>query len=165
MGTANTWLRSLRGREITALVLGINGAAMLCGGLILLLVTAFFVANADPSVGIVVALREFPAAPSKSGQHGSTFSPVIRFEDTDGNPVEFVAAWRTNPPAYAAGDRVPVLYPRQDPNRAIVDSFAEKWLLPAIFTGVGIAMLAGTWIARRWPIGSKAGPAPPQHAP
>lgn len=44
----------------------------------------------------------------------------------------------------AVGTKVDVLYKTNDPNRAQIDSFTERWLFPTVFGGIGgLVMLAG----------------------
>lgn len=138
-------------RGLVATVLGVNGAGMLAAGLVLLAVNAHFIANAVETSGVVVAFREYPGTPSKSGARNSSFAPVVAFDTRDGRRVEFVALWSSNPPAYAAGDRVAVLHHPEQPDRAMIDSFTGKWLLPAIFAGIGQFLLILAVLIMRWP--------------
>src|SRR5262245_32074598 len=45
---------------------------------------------------------------------GYMYSPLVRFETTDGSTIEFQSTLRTNPPAYRTGQTVSVLYDPED---------------------------------------------------
>lgn len=80
--------------------------------------------------GKVVALKESPA----THDSGVTYYPVIEYE-VAGRSYTFTPSNSSNPPAYAVGERVALLYDPSDPGRARVDSWWELWLMPLALGG------------------------------
>ena len=115
---------------------------------VLSLTTAIAMARAERATGIVVAFSgTTPPHTQKGPPPQPTVAPVIAFTAADGRERRFTAGWYASEPVYALGDRVPVLYRRNDPARAWIDSFAETWLFPviasvisAVFLVVGLLM-------------------------
>lgn len=80
---------------------------------------------------------------------GYMFAPLVRFETTDGNTVEFQSSFRSNPPAYRTGQIVSVLYDPEDPQSAAIRGVFSLWLTSMIlgfigfmFTAIGAGMVA-----------------------
>lgn len=105
-------------------------------------------ANWHRAIGQVVAFRGVTPPPVQKGpQPEPRVSPVIAFEAGDGKARQLVTGWASAQPAYALGDRVPVLYDAANPDNAVVDSFTEKWGLPLMLAaaatlglGLGLAI-------------------------
>jgi Protein of unknown function (DUF3592) len=83
-----------------------------------------------------------------SDNTGYLFTPLVRFQTAQGRTIEFQSSLRTNPPAYRAGQTVPVLYDPEEPQSAAIRGVLSLWLLPIIlsfigliFSGVGTAMV------------------------
>ncbi len=100
--------------------------------------------------GMVVALD------LRSGNDGSVYAPVVRWQDRSGIAHEFTSRAGSNPAAYEQGETVPVIYPPDEPGRAKIDGFWDRYLLPLIFAGLGSvftvigALLVGSYLRRRW---------------
>lgn len=71
---------------------------------------------------------------------GKGSSPVVRYTVAE-KPFEIESSISTSPPAYRIGEKVVVLYPRDNPASGRIDSFAERWLFAVIFGGVGLLLL------------------------
>ena len=123
------------------------GLGCLAASAIVRSVIGGFVDSAAKAQGTVVEL--VPAGRGKS--------PVIRFTTPDGQDVTFRSANASNPPDYAVGEAVPVLYdpaaPERDPR---IESLSEVWtpvivlaLMGLIFGGVGLAVVVGEVRRRR----------------
>jgi hypothetical protein len=70
-----------------------------------------------------------------SGNRGG-MSPIIQYE-VDGRTFEIQSSISSSPPGYSVGEKVKVLYLPDQPAAGSLDSFAERWLLPLIFGGLG----------------------------
>lgn len=92
--------------------------------------TRRFVEESVTAFGEVVGLREY------SGD-GVTYAPVIRFDIPGGGVSEFTESISSSPPAHKVGDRVKILYHRDDPSRARVASTLNLYLLTIIFAAIG----------------------------
>ncbi len=121
--------------------------------------TGFFTALVFGAVGLAlsgVALASLQASRELGRTAERTFGTVVRLEvdgsDASAPVVEFTtAAGETaqvqgtvfsKPPDFAVGDEVQVLVPPGRPQEAVIDSFTQRWLLPAIFGAMGIIFLA-----------------------
>ncbi len=107
-----------------------------------------FTDSAGRATGVVVGLER------NSGDSSSnSVSSRVRFTTGEGRTVEFVETLSTYPPRNAVGDRVPVLYDRDQPMSAMLDDFWSHRLgvvivgvfaaifgtLGAIFSLIGLA--------------------------
>jgi hypothetical protein len=64
--------------------------------------------------GIVVGLHE------NYDSDGSTYTPIVQFRTDSGQSVEFVSSYSSSPPAYRVGETVTVVYPPENPEKAII---------------------------------------------
>ena len=71
----------------------------------------------------------------------TVFAAVVRFEDGAGAPHQFAEPISANPPPYARGQRVAVLYDPVSPEKALIDSFWGRFFLPVLFGGLGLLFL------------------------
>jgi Protein of unknown function (DUF3592) len=88
--------------------------------------------NAERTTGEVVKML---AAGGKGGS-----KPVVRYT-VDGRDFEIQGWISTSPPAYTVGEKVTVLYDRNNPADGHIDTFVERWLFPVIFSGIGGVLL------------------------
>ena len=58
---------------------------------------------------------------------GNLYTPVIRFEDLEGNSHEFDASIATRTPSYDVEEKVPVVYSLDDPKLVRIDYWATHW--------------------------------------
>lgn len=109
----------------------------------LLLAAANFV-NADRDIagrglqtqGIVVDVI------SDHGYRGRiAYQPIVSFTDQTGQQRYFTSQVSSNPPAYAKGESVAVLYDPSRPDKAMIDSFVDRHLGSLMF-GIMGAILA-----------------------
>jgi Protein of unknown function (DUF3592) len=63
--------------------------------------------------------------------------PVVSYE-LRGEPYQIAGTAWANPPAYAVGDPVQVLYPPDQPRAARIYSWFEFWFLPTLLGGIGL---------------------------
>lgn len=82
--------------------------------------------NSDQVTGVVVDFQ--------SGGSGS--SPVIDYE-WQGQKRQYHSTTSSNPPAYEMNEDVPIYVNRDNPADVIVDTFTDRWLLIAVFGGLG----------------------------
>jgi hypothetical protein len=119
----------------------ILGAVLLAIGVLWALNQWHFRTAAAAAEGLVVdVVVETDAKGSRM------YSPVVEFTDTLGERFRFqegVAV--TGSPFFDKGERVPVLYERENPARAQIDSFSSSWLVPLLFAAFGLIFM---WVAR-----------------
>lgn len=83
--------------------------------------------NGETTTGLVVEMEE-----SSTGEGGCcVYSPVIEFS-ANGQPYTFEGDNASNPPAYAVGEEVSVLYDPANPATAQINKWTERWLFPII---------------------------------
>lgn len=71
---------------------------------------------------------------------GDSYAPLIEFKDRSGKKIE-IKGIASSPPRYQIGQQVAILYPENNPEKAVIDSFLEKWLLIVIMIGFGLILL------------------------
>lgn len=99
-----------------------------------------FEAQALRADGTVVA-RVHSAHTASDGTPSRTWCPDVRFTTRAGRSVVFTGSVCAKPASYRVGERVAVLYPREDPMRASVSGFGERWLAVLITGCVGLVFL------------------------
>ena len=95
-----------------------------------------FIDRSERVLGEVVGLQGY-----------DTVAPVIEFTSLTGERFTFVGSVSSSPPAYAVGEDVDVIYERDTPQDALINSFFQLYFvslitgfLGTIFTGIGIAL-------------------------
>ena len=113
------------------------GILMLLGAAYLYFDTRAWLKRSVEAQGSVIEM-----VPVRDRETGSlTFAPLIRFQTTDGKTVEFQSTFQSNPPAYTAGQTVPVLYDPDRPNSAAIASLFSIWGVTIILSAVGAIFL------------------------
>jgi hypothetical protein len=107
------------------------GFAMLVGAVFWYQNTRAFVGAAVSAQGTVVDLVAVRSS------DGTTYRPVVRFQDGDGRTVEFSSSTSSNPPRYSRGEQLTVLYKPGDPHEAEIDGWFSLWGGPTIVAGLG----------------------------
>jgi len=99
-----------------------------------------FLNGATHTTGVVVALIE----KRDTERNLTTYAPVFTFTTEDGGTQSVTSSVATNPPGFAVGDQVRILYLRSDPAGARIDSFWQLWFWPIFLLGFGsVEILAG----------------------
>jgi hypothetical protein len=110
------------------------GTAALIAASVVAYQTRQFMAEASQADGVVVDLI------GHRGSKGSvTYAPKVAFR-AEGTPapIEFVGAVSSNPPAFAVGEHVEVVYDVRRPQQARIATTFELWAMPLIFGGLGL---------------------------
>ena len=82
---------------------------------------------------------------------GSSYAPIVRFRAHSGHTLEFQSGYYTYPAAYEIGQTVTVLYPADNPSKAILKG--ESNLLILIFGILGVVCCFAFGIAA-WVMGN-----------
>jgi hypothetical protein len=109
------------------------GSIFLIVGIIITLNTRSFVAKSVTTQGTVIDLIRRTSGSSRS----SVYYPMIQFTTSSGDRIIFEANSGSSQPAFKKDQQVEVLYNPQQPNSAVINSWAELWLLPVICTAMG----------------------------
>ena len=70
------------------------------------------------------------------------YAPVVQFQTNNGKSIAFESSLSSNPPDYAVGDSVQVLYIEDDPSHAKIYGFFYLWGGSLIFGGIGTPFFA-----------------------
>lgn len=132
--------RKLKDR-LSAAVLLVGGAAMVFGGMWLVIGNAGFLRHAARAPGTVIDVV------GERGVRGRMYYPVVRYRTRrDGAGVTFKAKpglmWAS---PFDVGERVTVAYDEGDPRDAKIVSFWTLWLMPASLVLLGAACLFAGW--------------------
>jgi hypothetical protein len=108
------------------------GVVVLIVGAVVFVRTVQFVAGAERVTGTVIDLSR-----ETDSEGGSVYRPVVRFTTREGEAVQFVSSVGSSPPSAEPGDRVDVLYDREDPYDAKLGGFFDLWMPTGIAVVVG----------------------------
>jgi hypothetical protein len=64
--------------------------------------------------------------------------PLIEYTTNEGRTRRFQSHVASNPPKYAVGDRVPIIYNPVKPSRAKINSFSGLWFVTSLLGGFGL---------------------------
>jgi hypothetical protein len=108
------------------------GPFVLLLGLISVVRTTVFILTSTATEGEVIALKVVP------GKRGSkSYAPIFRFTADDGQIYTVTSKNSTNPPSFAFGERVKVLFEKEHPEGAKIDTFLQLWMFPMVAGIVG----------------------------
>jgi hypothetical protein len=133
--------RQERNTTIARPIIVIIGAAIMIGAGFWFHETQSFLAGAIRADGVVLRNEE-----SDASDNSPTYHAVVAFTDRSGSRIEFSDSVGSSPPIYATGDKVRVLYARDNAGKAVVDRGFWNWLVPLLVTAAGaLLFLAGAW--------------------
>jgi len=112
------------------------GLGMLVGAFFVYRSTSGFLATAQTAQGTVIELVR------SQSNDSTTYRPVVRFVTAEGRSIEFVSSSGSNPPSYARGETVPVLYAPQTPEDAKINGYFALWGGATILGGLGAVFFA-----------------------
>jgi hypothetical protein len=122
------------------------GPALIAVALGFVIYTSWFLHRSVAAKGAVVSLREV-----HDPQNGTvTYAPVFTFTAADGRSYAVSSNTGNNPPAFAVGQQVPVLYETDNPTEAKIDSFIQLWLFPVVFGFAGATATAVGYFLLRY---------------
>jgi len=132
------------GQIIIAILFGGFGVVMTFAGLVKVTKTRRFVAAANSTAGRVVAYKtevyESTNDTGRAEKHATAY-PIVEFKDAKGTQRRVTTSTGSAPASFSVGAAVTVLYDRDNPERAEIDSLGELWLLPTILLGGGALFL------------------------
>jgi len=114
------------------LVFGLIGLAIMIGGGFALDYSRSFDEGGVKAPGIVVDLDY-----SQDSDGDGSYRPVVEYRDSEGRTRTYHSSTGSNPPNYEVGERVTIIYQRDNPTRAVIDGFFDRWFLPVFLFGFG----------------------------
>lgn len=134
--------RSVVGRIAVILAIGSLGLA-LCSWIYML----HFVHVAAHTSGIVIEMQQ-----QTDKDNGSvSYAPTFRFQDAGGVEHTVSSGFFQSPPDFHVGDIVEVLYLKDAPKQARINSYWQVWGLPSLAGIMGILTLSIGLILTVWP--------------
>jgi len=67
--------------------------------------------------------------------------PLIEYITREGHTRQFQSHIAPNPPKYAVGDKVPMIYSPEKTSLVKIDSFSDLWLVTGLFSGFSLLFL------------------------
>lgn len=135
--------RSIKGRRVTGIAaLPIISLVFLLLGLTGLVVSAIIYATESRSARSAIATGTIVNA---------GYRPLVQFKAADGSVVQFLSPVRSS--FLKTGDAVAVAFNPADPRDAAVDGIVGRWLLTALFGGLGcLFFVIGMGLGLLWRI-------------
>ena len=132
----------MKALNIIKYVFTIIGAGMLIGAFFLYTSTSTFLKTSITAEGEVIDLLTSRSSRSSSNSSYSgtsiTYKPLVEFIDKEGKLYEFTTNSSSNPPSYAIGERVKVLYNPKSPHDAKIQGFFSLWGAALLVGGLGL---------------------------
>jgi len=110
--------------RVLMIIVAMGLVAGICG----FFYSLYFVHTALKTAGTVIEMRELTDKETGS----VSWAPTFQFQDASGVSHTVVSDFFSAPPEFHAGDRVTVLYRRNDPQNAWIDSFWHVWGFAAL---------------------------------
>jgi hypothetical protein len=130
------------GRIIGGFFVLVLGIGLLAGSFFTTRSSLAFRASSVRTEGTVVDFSE--ETKRDNGKTTTMYTPIVEFTASSGKTIRFNSDTSSSSPGYNRGDKVPVLYSEQTPERARLDSFMSNWGGPLIFGVLGsVSLLAG----------------------
>jgi hypothetical protein len=75
------------------------------------------------------------------GKSGFIYCPQVVFTDAAGRKIQFESEVGSQPPAYNVGQQVRIIYSRENPQKAEIDSLMSLWFVPGCMAAFGLVFL------------------------
>lgn len=147
-------LKNTAGAKLAVGLLILRWALRIVGPVFLLVAvvaggrTAAFLRSSVAETGTVVSNVRVDTRPADGGDATTSFAPEFTFTGVDGKSYTVTSSTSSDPPAFAEGQTVRVLYDPRDPGSARIDTFGQIWGLAVGFGIAGLACFAlgGVWM-------------------
>lgn len=114
----------------------VMGTLWLVAALAMAVHTLRFLRTSVAATGTVVSNIRIEQRDS-DGQVTTNFAPEFTFSSADSRSYTVTSATSSNPPEFAEGQQVRVLYSPANPGNARIDSFRQLWFLPIVLAAFG----------------------------
>jgi len=131
----------LPGDIVFALVFGGVGAMLVFIGIALFIQVRRFAADAIRTSAIVVENKAAHEQREDGMGRNTYYYPVFEFKDLQGIKRRLRSSTGSSPPSYSIGAEVQVLYSRDDPASAKIDSFRDLWFTPVLASTLGALLM------------------------
>ncbi len=114
-------------------IFAIVGLGLLCGSYWAWSSSQGYIDEGIRTTGTVIDL-EYRSSDDGSG----TYAPVVEFQDREGVRRVYHSTSSSSPPAYSRGEQVDLYYMPGEPERAMIDSFMDRYFAPLVLGGMGV---------------------------
>jgi hypothetical protein len=121
--------------QIIAVIIFLSGIIPTVGGLVWWRYVHNWAQSAERVDGTVIELVE------RNTEGGKTYSPVVEFSDSLGQRHEYHSSTSSYPPRHAVGEKVPMLYDRDNPKSATIHHWFYLYFGPGICFSIGIVSI------------------------
>jgi len=108
------------------------GIVLLACGLVWWQHVGRFVQSSEHTEGTVIEIVE-----KRDRDGGIKFSPIVEFTDHQGQQRKYYSTTGSNPSPYSVGDKVEILYDRDRPDSAGINSWFDLYFGPLFLTIMG----------------------------
>lgn len=122
--------------KIFFVIFSFVGSCLLTGGLVSFSNTRSFIKNADSAKGIVIK-NISRTSRDNDGRTTRLYYPVTKFTSLNGAEITFENKAGASPASYSSGDEVTVLYTKQNPRDAKINSFMSLWATTSVLFFIG----------------------------
>jgi hypothetical protein len=112
------------------------GFCMFAGGVVSAIQTELFLRSSASVTGTVVSLR------SKVDDGDSSYAPVFSFTAGDGRSYTVASHNFSSPPDFSPGQSVAILYMKDRPEDARIDTFYQVWGMAEVLAIIAAAFVA-----------------------
>ncbi len=109
------------------------GVGVLVGDFFVVKSTMSFLSNSEKVEGSVIDIVK-----SRSSDGDYMYRPEISFVDTTGQTITFTLSISSSMPTYQVGEKVSVLYDKNNSQSAKINTFFQLWFGPIIMTVLGV---------------------------
>lgn len=129
--------------SVVGVIFFLVGLGLAAAGVSAIFKTRRQVAESAGAVGTVTGFGR------RAGRNCWVYCPQVAFIDAGGRKIEFESKVGAQPPSFAVGQQVQIIYQKSDPHKAEIDSFTTLWLMPGclvmmafLFIFMGLMMFA-----------------------
>lgn len=119
-----------------------GGIISFCVGICFATYTVVFIARSASTTGTIIRLDQVP------DQENDTvnYAPAFSFKAQSGSDYTVRSSTATNPPGLKIGEQVRVIYLKDDPSSAKLDSFWQLWFVTIILCALAIFLGAASFL-------------------
>ncbi len=130
---------------LNGIIFSAIGGGILIFGVHVFLGTLYLTRHSVQTNGVVLELKTGFA--TGGGRRSSVYSPVVKFQSSNGTSYTFTSSNWTSPSLFSVGDKIDVIYDPNNPKYANIKSFSQLWVTSILIFIVGIVpFIAGLGI-------------------
>jgi hypothetical protein len=121
--------------SLVGVIFFLVGLGLTASGISAIFRTRRRVAESAKAVGTVTGFGR------RAGRRGWVYCPQVAFIDAGGRTVEFESEVGAQPPSFAVGQKVQIIYQKNNPQKAEIDSLTTLWLMPGCLVVMALVFM------------------------